>query len=84
MWEEHSTRHQKLQGRVGAIRLRNWQEDITAMVMHWLPKPSDGVSRAANKDTVQSRGVAQKDASGHARTKHAVHYVGPQRSDGHS
>ena len=35
------------------------------------------------RDSVQSRGVAQKDASGHAKKKHAVRYDGPQRPDGH-
>ena len=33
---------------------------------------------------VQSPRVAQKDTPGHTEEKHAVHYDGPQRSDGHS
>ena len=42
----------KLQGRAGAIRLRNWQEDITAIVMYWPPKPKDATSRAAYAETL--------------------------------
>ena len=42
----------KLQGRAGATRLRNWQEDITTIVMCWSPKPKDATSRAAYAETL--------------------------------
>ena len=41
----------KLQGRAGAMGLRNWQEDLTAIVMYWLPKPQDASSRATYAET---------------------------------
>ncbi len=44
----------KLQGRSGAIRLRNWQEDVTAIVMSWLSKPKDAASTAACAVTLYS------------------------------
>ena len=43
--------HPKLQGRAGAIRTRNWQEDVTA-IMYWPPKPKDATSRAAYAETL--------------------------------
>ena len=43
----------KLQGTAGAIRLRNWQEDVE-IVMYWPPKPKDAASRATCAETVRS------------------------------
>ena len=45
-WLRTFVARQKLQGRAGAIRLRNWQDDITAP-----PKPQDTSSRAAYAET---------------------------------
>ena len=44
----------KLQGRAGAIRLRNWQEDVAAIVMYWPPKLKDAARRAAYAETLYS------------------------------
>ena len=41
----------KLQGRAGTMRLRNWQEDLTAIVMYWPPKPQDATSRETCTET---------------------------------
>ena len=42
----------RLQGRAGVIRLRNWQEDITAIVMYWPPQPPDASSPATYAGTL--------------------------------
>ena len=42
----------RLQGRAGAVRLRNWQEDVTAIVIYWPPKPQDMSSRASYVETL--------------------------------
>ena len=42
----------KLQGRAEAGRLRNWQEDINAIVMYCPPTPQDPGSRAAYAETL--------------------------------
>ena len=46
--------HSKLQGRICSIRLRNWQEVVTAIVTYWSPKPNDVASRAAQAETLHS------------------------------
>ena len=44
----------RLQGRAGAVSLQNWQEDVTAIVMYWPPKPQDMSSRASYAETLHS------------------------------
>ena len=58
----------------GGHKLRNWQEDVTAM--YCPPKPHDARSQATYAE------MAQKDVPGHAEEKHALHHDGLQQPDG--
>ena len=65
----------KLQGTAGAIRLRSWQEDVTAIVMYWPPKPKDAASRAAHAQTMQD---TPKRSTPHIMTDLNDRMVSPQ------
>ena len=67
----------KLQGRAGAGRLQNWQEDINTIVMYCLPTPQDPGSRAPHAETLYClAGWLRKTF------QHALHHDGPQQSGG--
>ena len=62
------------QGRVGAARLQRGQDEVTATVMYWLPKPSRGADKKAYEDTLYEMSLSERITTEHTKEKHALHH----------